>query len=228
MERVTTKQALAALISVLTLLLACIGGVATEAAATTPPPTAHVYRGASAVGQPGCTDSACAYVKVVLQNFAPNTTVKITCRANNGAQSGFASYQVRTGAAGRSTSSRCYYGYVGRRVWVTANGVESNHLLWTDAPAQTPTVALSKGAHVATPTCNVSTCAYLAVQLSAFSPNTLTHIECWSELDSVPFASYNVTTDGSGNSSSQVCYFGYPGKSVWVVVNGTQSNHVTW
>jgi hypothetical protein len=32
----------------------------------------------------------------------------------------------------------------------------------------------------------------------------------------------------SGNGTASNCYFGYPGRSVWVTVGGVKSNAIAW
>lgn len=91
------------------------------------------------------------------------------------------------------------------------------------------TVSLSKGNSAQGQAgCSSSACRFMNVQLSGFAPNRSVRIECWSTVDSGAFYAYNRTTDGNGNNSSAVCYFGFPGKTAWIVADGVRSNNVVW
>ena len=97
-------------------------------APTTPPPgvsagSAAVSRGGSAQGRPGCTSTACAYVDVSIANFASGSHT-VVCRAS-GEEGGFYTYTMDG-----TSSSVCYYGFAGRQVWVTVDGIESNRVTW--------------------------------------------------------------------------------------------------
>ena len=93
-----------------------------------PPPqrTVSLAKGASAAGQPGCSSSACRYLAVSFSNFS-NAGHTIVCRASNGDEGGFFTY-TRSGSSG--SSAACYYGFGGRTVWVTVDGVSSNQIVW--------------------------------------------------------------------------------------------------
>lgn len=94
-----------------------------------PPPVVGVSKGAS-VQSPTCTSSACAWVRVQMSGFSPNTRYSIRCYASTD-PSGWYTYSVVTDGAGNSdTSNGCYYGFSGKDVWVVAGNVESNHLTW--------------------------------------------------------------------------------------------------
>jgi len=104
----------------------------TSASATTDAPAAAVTvsRGSSAVGQPNCSHSSCAYIKVDLTNFAPNTTV--TCNAINTSTGPIpGSFTVSTDGSGRgSRQSSAYFGYPTGRVEVTCGGVTGRRDPW--------------------------------------------------------------------------------------------------
>jgi hypothetical protein len=93
-----------------------------------PPPTrvASLAKGASAQGQPACTISSCRFLEVTFSDFDGGNH-QIVCRASDGDEGGYYTY-VRAGSS--STSAVCYYGFPGRTVWVTVDGVESNHIAW--------------------------------------------------------------------------------------------------
>jgi hypothetical protein len=77
-----------------------------------------------------CEPPKCAWIRVVMRGFAPNTSYKIDVFSsdwgnfNPGAR-------LSTDASGTLiVSDRFAFGGVGQRVWVTAGGLESNHYLW--------------------------------------------------------------------------------------------------
>ena len=65
-------------------------------------------------------------MNVTFSNFSGGAHT-ITCRASHGAEGGFYTY-TRSGSA--DSYATCYYGYPGRTVWVTVDGVSSNQLAW--------------------------------------------------------------------------------------------------
>jgi hypothetical protein len=77
-----------------------------------------------------CKPPKCAWIRVVMRGYAPNTSYKIDVFSsewgnfNPGAR-------LSTDASGTLiVSDRFAFGGVGQRVWVTAGGLESNHYLW--------------------------------------------------------------------------------------------------
>lgn len=79
-----------------------------------------VARG-SAIRTDSCFDASCANIRVTLSGFGegPHT---VACFDEAGA---FYTYTTST-----RIGELCYYGYAGRTVWVTVDGVSSNHLRW--------------------------------------------------------------------------------------------------
>jgi rhodanese-related sulfurtransferase len=75
--------------------------------------------------------------------------------------------------------------------------------------------------------CYTSPCAWIDVSASGFSPNRNVTVVCSSSRETA-FWTYTLATDGSGNASGAGCYYGYPGDSVWVDVDGVRSNIITW
>ncbi len=109
---------------------------------------------------------------------------------------------------------------------VSANNAGGLTSSGTSSSASTPpppaSVSIWKGASVNVSDCNTSACARIVVQPNNMSPTY--NVECWSSLDtSGPFYTYSTNA-----GQSAVCYFGYSGRDVWVVVNGVGSNHITW
>jgi hypothetical protein len=66
----------------------------------------------------------------------------------------------------------------------------------------------------------VAACHYVAVTLSNFSGAV--SVACTSNYGGV-FYTYS-----AGDGASSVCYFGYPGYSVWVTAGGVTSNTISW
>ena len=89
-----------------------------------PGPSVSINTGASAVGQPGCSHSSCAFIVVNLANFGGGSH-HVTCHASNGDEGGYYAYDTSS-----SSSAVCYYGYPGRTVWVYVDGVRSHDLVW--------------------------------------------------------------------------------------------------
>ena len=87
-----------------------------------------ISKDGSAVGQPGCSHSSCAWVRTVGTGLSPNTTYTVTCRSNAGTP--FSATQVTTDGNGRLTDRSCYFGFPGYDFWVTVGPHESNHISW--------------------------------------------------------------------------------------------------
>ena len=67
-----------------------------------------------------------------------------------------------------------------------------------------------------------------AIALSGFGPNISAHVTCFDSASPNGFYSVVLATDSSGGvSTSSFCYSG-DGPDHWVVVDGHESNHVTW
>lgn len=94
-------------------------------------------------------------------------------------------------------------------------------------PPAAPAASIRKGAPVNRSDCYTSPCAWIEVTASGFSPNRNVNVVCSSSRETA-FWTYTLTTDGSGNASGSGCYYGYPGDSVWVDVDGVRSNVITW
>jgi len=99
----------------------------------------------------------------------------------------------------------------------------------TDPPPPPPRgITVARGrARPADGECSHSSCAYLRVTLSNYAPNTRVTIQCH-ESQSSPFASYQVTTNANGNSTSEICFFGYPGRQIWASAGGLTAVRFTW
>ena len=79
-------------------------------------------KGVSAIGRPGCTASACAYLQVSINGLGGGLHT-IACHDDGGAWFTYTTSSLRT--------SNCYYGFSGKTVWVTVDGVlVSNRVVW--------------------------------------------------------------------------------------------------
>jgi hypothetical protein len=110
-------------------------GVAASVRATVPKPaatpTVTVSRGATTTYDHGCNPPECAFIKVTMRGFKPNTSYQIDPHASTwGTFNPGAS--LSTDSKGNLTVSHHFpFNGVGQRVWVTVGSLESNHLLWT-------------------------------------------------------------------------------------------------
>ena len=95
-----------------------------------PPSSIRVSHGRSAVGQPGCSAPASAFLHGTLQGLSPNTTYQFDC-FGNGSQFDTGTFTARTNGSGDWEGDlSCYYGYPGHSVHFTANGQRSNTITW--------------------------------------------------------------------------------------------------
>lgn len=91
-----------------------------------------------------------------------------------------------------------------------------------------PKVVLSQGAQVNLPGCESQYCHWLRVEASNFQPGRTYTVTCHSaRAGAGTWHSYSVTMDGSGNSTSRGCVWGYH-EAVWVSIGGVESNRVSW
>jgi len=93
-----------------------------------PPRTITVGRGNARPADGQCSHSSCAYIRVTISNYAPNTRVTIICHES--AESNFRSYTVTTDGNGNNTSEMCFFGYPGRQVWAEAGGLTASRFTW--------------------------------------------------------------------------------------------------
>ncbi|MFT3852341.1 MAG: Ig-like domain-containing protein [Ilumatobacteraceae bacterium] len=107
---------------------------------------------------------------------------------------------------------------------------------WASATPQSPKdVNISKGADAVGETagggsCTHSSCRWIDISASGFSPNTSYTYTCNASNIGV-FSTGTMTTNGSGNGSRTSpisCYYGFPGQQVWVVLGGVRSNTINW
>ncbi|MCA2218170.1 fibronectin type III domain-containing protein [Jidongwangia harbinensis] len=107
-------------------------GAAATTRATVPRParSVTVSRGRTTSHSDDCTPPDCAYIRVEMRGFAPNRSYQIEVFSsewgnfNPGAR-------LRTDRSGTLiVSDRFPFNGVGQRVWVTVDGLESNHYRW--------------------------------------------------------------------------------------------------
>jgi hypothetical protein len=196
-------------------------GGAPGAAGTVPPGTPAVLLGKGASAPAGYRYA------ITLTGFPGNTGINVTCYDST-SPAGFYTFTLRTdGAGSASVADRCYSAD-GPDHWVTANGVESNHVAWSAKPGTpppppppSPSVHLAQG-----PTAPAG--YRYAITLNAFAPYTTIVVTCHDSVDPGGFYTFNLRTDNNGCAFTQNhCYSGdHPDH--WARANGVESNHVTW
>ncbi len=100
------------------------------AAATTPPRPVDVdwRKDGSAVGQPGCSHSSCAWVSTTATGLNPGQTYTVTCHGSG--QGAYSATQRTADGSGRLTDRSCYFGYPAETFWMTVGPHESEHRVW--------------------------------------------------------------------------------------------------
>jgi hypothetical protein len=94
-----------------------------------------------------------------------------------------------------------------------------------------PSISIAKGPAYNGSGCS-GPCQWISVRLQNFTPNMPYSVQC-NDNAGGGFYAFHMTTDGNGNAytdgtNPSTCYFGYPGKQIWVDAGGVQSNHITW
>jgi hypothetical protein len=84
-----------------------------------------------------------------------------------------------------------------------------------------PSIEVTKGTPMQRPPteCIDPSCAYVHVKLKNFGGDQV--VECWE--DQGKFRTYTAR-----QADTEVCFFGYPGRTVWVKVGSVESNHFRW
>ena len=93
--------------------------------------------------------------------------------------------------------------------------------------APPPVASISRGSPYSSPECTDPSCARVFVSVSNLAPNEAITISCYSNNQGAPYATYNRTADGSGSHAGEQCFFGIPGRTVWVTVFGNTSGSFT-
>lgn len=91
-------------------------------------PTITISRGGPA-GE--CKEENCAYMHVVMRGFEPNSWIEEVMPHSDAPSYDNPGRGTQIDSEGNADFEAFYYYGVGHYVWVTAEGVESNHLLWT-------------------------------------------------------------------------------------------------
>ena len=99
-------------------------------AARTPPAPVDVdwRKDGSAVGQPGCSHSSCAWVYTTATGLNPGQTYTVTCHGSG--QGAYSATQRTADGNGRLTDRSCYFGYPAETFWMTVGPYESEHRVW--------------------------------------------------------------------------------------------------
>ncbi|AUI60246.1 fibronectin type III domain-containing protein [Amycolatopsis sp. BJA-103] len=74
-----------------------------------------------------CEPPACGLIHIVMSGFTPGKTVSITCTTDDGVHG---SKSVKIGPDGKLTVEAFPQGTIGRNVWISSEGVQSNKLAW--------------------------------------------------------------------------------------------------
>ncbi|MFV0306342.1 MAG: Ig-like domain-containing protein [Desertimonas sp.] len=105
---------------------------------------------------------------------------------------------------------------------------------WTGWRTETPrapvSVTISKGASaVGEDNCTHSSCRWINVQATGLTPGATYSISCASQDGGFWDTPSRHRVDGSGRlTANGVCYYGYPGRQVWVTVASHRSNVIVW
>ncbi|MFE9207268.1 fibronectin type III domain-containing protein [Micromonospora sp. NPDC007230] len=102
---------------------------AVRATVPLPPPTVTVSRGSDTTYQDRCDAPDCAFFRIVLRGFEPNTAYLIKPDSDRWPDFNPGATR-RTDDNGNLTFEDFPFDSVGARVWVTVDGVRSNRFLW--------------------------------------------------------------------------------------------------
>jgi hypothetical protein len=148
-------------------------------------------------------------------------------------------YQVTaTGQASRSVAatSTSYTGFAaGQTVTFTVSAItqttDGRTLTGTPGSASvtmpTRSISIKRGASTTSGNCKAPDCANVNATMTGFTPNTTYSITLSS--DSNPdVQTESFTTDANGNGEHDTLDYDVPGQTVWIVVNGVESNRIVW
>lgn len=133
------------------------------------------------------------------------------------ANTGSTSFKVTGLSCGKSYS-------LGVAAYDGAGNLSPRATLTASTSACTKVVELTKGSSVNTAGCKSGACAYMKVTLKNFGSGSHS-VTCYADYPPPIGSFYQYTTS---LTTSNVCVYGYPGTSVWVKVDGVESNHLTW
>lgn len=107
-------------------------GAARSVQVRTPPAAAtksvRVSRGGPATHGTDCTAPECAYIKVVIRGFSPNTDVDIDVWSTKWGQFNPGAHRTTDASGNLTVSNQFPYNGTGGQVYVVVNGLESNRL----------------------------------------------------------------------------------------------------
>jgi Fibronectin type III domain len=151
----------------------------------------------------------------------------------------FVDYQVTaTGQAARTVAATgtSYTGFAaGQTVTFTVSAITrtADGRTLTGAPGSasvtmpTTSITIAHGAFTTSANCKAPDCANVNATLTGFTPNTTYQITLESDSNS-NVATESVTTDANGNGEHDTLDYDSPRQTVWIVVNGVQSNKIVW
>lgn len=203
------------------------------------PPSVTLSVGDSAQGARGadgvCSSVHCRWLHVEIENLGPGPHT-LACAHNGveqiGARRGVYKSEVVTG----STASRsCLFGYPGAEVFVIVGaerrgnswhgGTYSNVVVWPHAEGSTtPEIRISWGSNADNRrACPPNTsCRNLSYEfIGEWDPPSYT-LECWDNGLKIWEGTW------SGRETTGCYYWGGPGQTAQVVINGITSNTITW
>ncbi len=92
--------------------------------------------------------------------------------------------------------------------------------------APPPVVTISIGGSYTGAGC-LTTCNWIQLNASNFNPGVSVSVQCFDTLVG-RFKTGTATVAGNGTVSSTPCFYGYDGETVWITVNGVESNRILW
>lgn len=171
------------------------------------------------------------WYSVELAGFAPNSSVTVVC--HDSVDASFYSDVIVVDEYGEAVDSKFCFSNDGPEHWVTAQGYESNRVVWgaastpvattVPAPNTTAPVPVTNGSVAAvgrTGPCEFgSACLIASFTISGFSPHPGRYTCVFSD-------GFRAVFTFSGNSVNTACYTAVPGETIFIEVNGVRSNVV--
>ncbi|RAS65100.1 hypothetical protein C8D87_105595 [Lentzea atacamensis] len=96
-----------------------------------PPPSTKSISLTKGPRAPDCKEPNCYYMHIVMTGFEPGTRYSVNPHSTRAGYSN-PGHGITTNEQGRAEFNAFYYHGAGDTVWVTADGVESNRLEWTE------------------------------------------------------------------------------------------------
>jgi hypothetical protein len=142
---------------------------------------------------------------------------------------GFKTFALAVDATGQAATPQACYSGEGAEHWVTANGVASNRVRWTERttpppptrPRATGRVRVEQGAPA-------QFGYWYVVVLTGFPAGSTVTVVCRDSVDADGFKTFSMRVDGRGAARNpRACYSG-EGAEHWVTADGIASNRVRW